>query len=230
MPKQVTLKFSHNENTFEDFYPGPNAIALQVLQPFSQQSDIFCVYLWGPPAVGKTHLLKACLHQAHPSQKTAYISCKNLLNDFNFMKWEDCSLICIDDVENIAQQIFWEETLFHLYNHIQANKGHLIFSSITPPQNLPLALPDLKSRLAASFSIELKPLSDEEKLLILKTRSHMRGFDLSEEVMRFIITHFPRDMRKLMELLNQLDETSLTEKRLVTIPLVKKVMWERSLG
>lgn len=224
MSKQVTLKFTQNENTFEKFYPGPNAIAIQALRNFSQQSDIFCIYLWGPPAVGKTHLLKACAHQTQTSQKTAYFSCKNLPNDLTAL--EDYSLICIDDLESIAQHAAWEEAIFHLYNHLQANNGHLIFSASTPTQSLPLLLPDLKSRIASSFSIELKSLSDEEKLLILRTRSNMRGFDLPEEVMHFIITHFPRDMKKLMDLLNQLDETSLTEKRLITIPLVKKVMKE----
>lgn len=229
MPKQLTFTFSSkDETTFENFYPGKNHILLQLIKNFSEQSDIFCAYLWGTSGTGKTHLLQAaCSEKNRQSrQSAAYLPLTHLKNSSPELlkELESLSLVCIDDIDVISQNPAWEEALFHFYNGMQANNGHLLFSSAISPQNLLIQLPDLKSRIAASFVIEIKPLSDEEKLAVLKTRAKTRGFDLSEEVMEFLITHFPRDMTQLMGILNQLDEASLTEKRRITIPLIKKVL------
>ena len=229
MPKQLTFTFPlKNETTFENFYPGKNHILFQLIKNFSEQPNIFCAYLWGASGAGKTHLLQAACsdknQKAHYS--AAYLPLAHLKNSSPELlkELESLSLVCIDDIDAISQNPAWEEALFHFYNNMQANHNHLILSSTISPQNLAIQLPDLKSRIAASFVIEIKPLSDEEKLAVLKTRAQIRGFDLSEEAMEFLINHFPRDMTKLIDMLNQLDEASLTEKRRITIPLIKKVL------
>jgi DnaA family protein len=228
MPKQRVFTFpSKDETRFESFYPGKNHVLLQLLKNFSEQSDIFCAYLWGGTGTGKTHLLQAACYEKnhHTCQSAAYLPLTHLRKSSPKLlkKLESLSLICLDDIEAISQNPRWEEALFHFYNSVQANHGRLLLSSAISPQNLLIQLPDLKSRITASFIIEIKPLSDEEKLAILRTRAQSRGFDLSEEATEFLITHFPRDMKKLMDILNQLDEASLVEKRRVTIPLIKQV-------
>lgn len=229
MLKQLTFTFTpQNELTFEDFYPGSNKTTLKLIQNFSTQSNIFSGYLWGGRGTGKTHLLQAvCRDENHQlKQSTVYLPLKRLKNSSPRLldEFEFFSLICLDDIDAIAQNSLWEETLFHFYNRIEAQRGRLLFSSNISPQNLLIQLPDLKSRIAASFVMEIHPLSDEEKLVILRKKAHARGFDLSENVVEFLITHFPRDMTKLMNILNQLDENSLSEKRRITIPFVKKVL------
>lgn len=228
MPKQLTFPFpSNDEATFENFYPGQNHILVDLIKNFSKQSEIFCAYIWGGAGTGKTHLLQAaCSEKLESERQRIYLALSQLKNSSPALlkKMNPVSLVCIDDIDAISQNPLWEEALFHFYNSVQANGGSLILSSAINPQNLSIQLPDLKSRLTASFVIEIKPLSDEEKLAVLRTRAKIRGFDLSEEVMEFLITHFPRDMMKLMDILNQLDEVSLVEKRRVTIPLVKKAL------
>ena len=59
---------------------------------------------------------------------------------------------------------------------------------------------------------------------MLKLRAHHRGFDLSDEVARFIIRRCSRDMGDLFILLQKLDNASLCAKRRLTIPFVKEVM------
>lgn len=229
MPKQLAFNFTPpNEATFKNFYPGSNQVLFDLIQKFSHQSTIFSAYLWGATGTGKTHLLQAACYDGNDqiNPETAYLSLNDLKDASPKLLdgLELLSLVCIDDIDVIAGNSVWEEALFHFYNRIEAQGGHLLFSSAINPKNLSIQLPDLKSRIAASFVMEIKPLSDKEKLLVLQTRAQARGFDLSEDVAEFLLTHFPRDMDKLMHILNQLDESSLVEKRRITIPFVKKAL------
>ena len=72
--------------------------------------------------------------------------------------------------------------------------------------------------------LKLEPLSDEEKLKALQLHAKNRGFNLSDDVGQFLLNHASRDMADLFDLLNKLDTISLTEKRRLTIPLVKKIL------
>lgn len=225
MPTQLTFNFPiYDEPRFENFYPGANAMLLPLLKNLAEQTEIFCAYLWGGVGTGKTHLLRAIAAQS-PSD-CVYLPLAQLKNEspllldaFSFSR-----VVCFDEVDSVAGNADWEEALFHFYHRVEANHGHLLFSSVQTPSQLLIQLPDLKSRLAGSFVMEIKPLLDEEKLMVLKNRAQARGFRLTEEVAEFLLSHCPRNMRELMRILEQLDQVSLTEKRRVTIPLVKKVL------
>ena len=63
----------------------------------------------------------------------------------------------------------WEIALFDLFNRIKANgKTLLVVSAEQSPTALPVKLPDLASRLKWGESYQLIPLSDEQKLAVLK--------------------------------------------------------------
>ncbi|HNN86983.1 MAG TPA: DnaA regulatory inactivator Hda, partial [Pseudomonadales bacterium] len=72
-------------------------------------------------------------------------------------------------------------------------------------------------------TFHLAPLSEEEKLQAFKMRAQIRGIELSDDVLNFIIQRTARDMLTLFECLQSLDTLSLEEKRRVTIPFVKNV-------
>lgn len=229
MPKQLTFTFPQNdESTFEKFHPGSNQIAFQFMQNLAEQKTIFCTYLWGIPGIGKTHLMQAAYTAQNNknNQSAAYLPLSDIQNisPTVLQELKSFSLVCLDDVHTICQNGAWEEALFHLYNQLDANHSHLVLSSFTPPNQLNIKLPDLKSRIGASFIMEMKPLSDPEKLVVLKNKAESRKFNLPDNVLEFLINHFPRDMNQLVNILNQLDKASLIEKRAITIPFVKRVL------
>ena len=226
MPKQRIFTFENpNEITFDTFYTGSNDIVVPLLQTFANQSRFFCAYLWGKSGVGKTHLLQAStFNQNQKIKNSAIYLTLHHLNPLSFEKFLGYALVCIDDLQTICQNPDLEKTLFHFYNQLEAQKGHLILSSNKSFQTLPIQLPDLKSRIGASFILEIKSLSDQEKLDVLKEKAENRGFFLSEKVLRFLINHFPRDMQQLVKILDTLDTASLTEKHLITIPFIKNIL------
>src|SRR5690606_39796032 len=63
LPLGVKLR---DEATFDSFFGGPNAGVLDVLQRLSdplQPPEERCVYIWGAPDSGRSHLLQAACHR-----------------------------------------------------------------------------------------------------------------------------------------------------------------------
>ena len=137
---------------------------------------------------------------------------------------ESFSLICIDDVQTLMSNDEWEEALFHLINAVRDQSNNLILSSNVPAAKLACQLPDLKTRMLAMVSVKSNSLSDHQKLDMLKQRANNRGFSLSDETARFILDRSPRDMVHLVRLLEKLEEETLRQQKLVTIPFVKKAL------
>lgn len=226
LPLSIGLR---DDATFANFYSDNNAQAVNAVLALAKGSgkDDF-IYLYANAAgAGKTHLLQAACHVAYEYKKTAVFiplsECTrltvNILTDLANM-----DLVCVDDIDGIAGSPNWEEALFHLYNYVKASSARLLISANCAPPQLRIALPDLKSRLACGVSYQLQPLSDEQKLLVIKARAHSRGIKLDDTVSKFLLSRCPRDMTQLFAALAQLDRASLVEKRRVTIPFVKEVL------
>lgn len=213
--------------TFENFLVGRNAQLVTHLQQFLQNTDEHFFYISGIPGSGKSHLLQACCHYNSELNSTAvYVPLANyqelhprLLEDL-----ENVELICVDDIQCVARSNVWQEALMHLYNRSKANKSKLVISGIQPPRELMLELADLTSRLSWGLMYQLHLLEDEDKLAALQARAKERGFELPQEVGKFLLRRCAREMPKLFSILEQLDYASLSAQRRLTIPFVKTVL------
>ncbi|MDE2089589.1 MAG: hypothetical protein KGJ12_06170, partial [Gammaproteobacteria bacterium] len=94
----------------------------------------------------------------------------------------------------------------------------------SPPAELGLRLPDLVSRLGGGPVYALRALDDEAKLAALRLRAMGRGFELPEEVGRYLLRRCPRELGALFNLLDRLDRASLAAQRRLTIPFIKTVL------
>ncbi len=209
--------------TFDSFHFGNNKEAQHTLihcqQPF--------IYLWGPPGSGKSHLLQALGHQAATRGETsAYLPLADAaeLSPDYLQGLEQLSLVCIDDIDRIAQLPQWEEALFHLYNRIQTANTRLALTAVSSPVTLPITLPDLRSRLSWGLVLRLNLLDDEGKLAVLQQRARARGMELPTEVGRYLLHRISRDMASLSNWLEKLDERSLAAQRKLTIPFVRELL------
>ena len=123
----------------------------------------------------------------------------------------------------IARDLRWEEAIFRLYNYAHETKCKLVISADRAPQNLPMKLADLKSRLC-SFPVFMLHSPDEKaQLEILRYRAKLRGVKLENDVLNFISKNMRRGLHEIIDLLEKLDVASKIEKRKITIPLIKKV-------
>jgi DnaA-homolog protein len=230
MIMQLTLPIQPPDaNTFENFYTGDNnSVLLPFLKNFTSKKGEPFIYIWGNSGAGCTHLLHACCHAAQAQGfSVAYLPLATLKKTSSpeiFRGLETVDMVCIDELESIAMDAFWQEALFHFYNRLQEQMQYLLIAAKSVPQHLGFSLKDLVSRLASGVLFQVRELNDNERLVALQQRARLRGLEFSDEVGQFLLLRLPRHTKTLFSVLEQLDRTSLRLKRKLTIPLVKAIL------
>lgn len=213
MAEQFTLDFKLSPDAVFANYVGD--AATQVLGSHGWS------LVWGRVGTGRSHLLQAACH-AEPNgiffANLARLS-PEIIRDL-----EQRPLVCLDDVDAVLGDPEWEEALFHLMNGIKDRGARLIMSAVAPANQQKIKLADLRSRLVAATAIETDNLSDQQKVSVLICRARHWGFELSEEVGRFILSRSPRDMNQLLDMLKRLEIETLRQQKRVTIPFVKHTL------
>lgn len=219
--RQIPLRIGLRDGaTFANFYHGPNAAAVHLLQAAREPF----LYLGGTPGCGRSHLLQAACHAvSEAGGLAAYLPLEECMAMSPRMLegMEQMALLALDDVERLAGNAEWEQALFHLYNRMRDAGHRLVVAGNAPPAALGIALPDLLSRLGWGPVFQLQPLSDSEKSAALRLRAHQRGMELPGEVADYLLNHASREMHDLVALLERLDEGSLAAQRKLTIPFVR---------
>lgn len=191
------------EASFANFVAGPNGEALaRVCELAAGNARERIVYLWGAPGCGRTHLLRAAA-RANPS------------------------LVVADDVDRLDAA--GEQALFVAINEARDRGAGVLAAGSKPPAQLALR-PDLRTRLAWGLVYELRPVGDEDKARHLKSLAEARGLQLSDDILRYLLTRLPRDLASLQQILEVLDRHSLMRQRALTLPLVKEALADHFPG
>ncbi|MGZ5184953.1 MAG: DnaA regulatory inactivator Hda [Caldimonas sp.] len=205
--------------SFENFLPGANGAALAHLLALSAGAPP--VYLWGPPGSGKTHLLQACVQRAQQQgDGTAWFG-SDVATPWQAP--EHCQWFVFDDCDafDAAQQ----QAAFSLFVEAGARGAVVLAAGSVPPVDLAVR-EDLRTRLGWGNVFALLPLAEPEVRSALRREADRRGTFLSDEVMDYLLTRFARDLKHLMAQLDRLDEFSLSNKRAITVPLLKQMLVE----
>lgn len=224
LPLGLTLKDSA---TFANFIPGPMREVFEALQKSAHGGGEPFIYLAGAAGTGKTHLLQAACHAAaQQSHAVAYLPLQQVAEFGAEMLdgLEQLRLVCLDDLQIVVGRADWERALFHLFNKLRESGGRLIVAAALKPAQLGITLPDLTSRLGWGVTYVLEALDDTDKLNALRVRAQARGFELPDEVGRYLLSRLPRDMHALFAVLDQLDYASLAAQRRLTVPFIKSIL------
>jgi DnaA family protein len=216
IPLSIGIEAPH---TFDNFVPGANESAaahLQALVPHAAP-----VYLWGPSGAGKTHLLEALVLRLHrQGQRAGWFSAADSAPWAFDEAW---SLVVIDGCDQLdAPQ---QHAAFALFVEATTHGVPLVAAGRLPPVDLPLR-EDLRTRLGWGHVFAIQPLGEAEARATLRQVADQRGIFLSDDVMDYLLTRFARDLKHLIAQLDRLDEFSLATKRLVTVPLLKRMLAE----
>jgi DnaA family protein len=205
---------------FESFWPGLNGEALATLRAPSTTP----LWLWGTPGSGKTHLLQAACAAAGKSAAYFPLARSHALPPEALAGFERTRVLCIDDVDAVAGDEAWERALFRLYNEAAELRTRLIFAAAAPPRQPAWRLEDWRSRAAACVVYQLRELDDGGRIEALRLRAAQRGLQLPQETCEYLLKRMPRDLRSLLEVLDQLDEASLAAQRRLTIPFIRDAL------
>jgi DnaA-homolog protein len=105
-----------------------------------------------------------------------------------------------------------------------AGGSRLAVAALHPAGEMPIVLPDLRSRLAAMPHYALRPLDDAQQRAALAAHAAVRGIELPDETLQYLQHRFARDMSSLAALLDRIDVASLEEQRRVTLPFIRRVL------
>lgn len=175
----------------------------------------------GPRASGKTHLL-------HVWQAVTSAEMINHDQISDFIKVRENTPLpkyyALDGVDNLIGLRSSEEALFHLLNVVQSQDSYILMTALTPPANWNFTIKDLRSRIM-SMQMAAIGLPDDELLHGLFAKLlYDRQLSVDPDVLNFTVMRLPRNCAAIIQAVERLDAASLSEKREITLPFVKKTL------
>ena len=212
--KTITSMDFNPQFNFENFVVGPSnrfahgaAIAVsktpgQVYNP---------LFLYGPPGVGKTHLLYAIangIRKQNPSANIVYIKGDEFTNELIIAiqqgrnlefrnKYREADLFLIDDIQFIAGKESTQEEFFHTFNKLYEEHKQIVMTSDRKPSDM-LTLEDrLKTRFEWGLLADIQPPDYETRMAIIKNKAVSLGLELSSDVCNYIATNVTNNVRQI---------------------------------
>jgi chromosomal replication initiator protein len=196
----------HPKLTFDQFVIGgsnrlAHAAALAVAElPGQAYNPLF---LYGPPGLGKTHLLHAIgnyirVHGAglrvrsttaerFTSEFVAALQTRDI-DDFK-ARFRDTDVLLIDDVQFLQRKAKTEEEFFHTFNALYETGSQLVLTCDRLPADMAALEARLLERFQSGLVAELKPPDFATRLAILRKRVQHDGIELADEGALHAIAH-----------------------------------------
>ncbi|MBK5911836.1 hypothetical protein CCR85_10085 [Rhodothalassium salexigens] len=170
--------------------------------------------LVGPPGSGKSHLAQVWAQRA--GART--LDPLDLYVDFEL--GDEPPAVLVEDADRGVD----ETALFHLYNVVREQRGHLMLTGREAPARWPVALPDLRSRLATVPVADMGMPDDRLLAAVLVKQFADRQLRVAPPVISYLVTHMDRSFDAARRLVAALDEASLREGRSITRPLANRIL------
>ena len=213
------------DQRLETFIAAPEGSVAQLRE--LARSTGGAIYLQGVEGVGKTHLaLATCAAAEAIGCRAAYLplqAARGRLSDA-LQALEGNALAALDGLDTIAGDRADEVALFDFHNRARSAGIALLYTAQAGPAQLPLALPDLRSRLSQCARIALDPLDDAGRREVLRERAQRRGLAVDEAAYDWLLRRVGRDLAGLTSLLDRLDRASLAAKRRITVPFLRELL------
>ena len=200
--------------TFDNFVVGPSnrfahSAAIAVSKTPGQVYNPLFIY--GPPGVGKTHLLYAIangIRKEKPDANIVYIkgdqftnelidAIKNGKNIEFRSKYREADLFLVDDIQFIAGKESTQEEFFHTFNKLYEEHKQIVLTSDRKPDDMLTLEERLRSRFLWGLTADINPPDYETRMAILKNKAKQLGLALSDDVCNYIAINITSNVRQI---------------------------------
>ena len=169
------------------------------------------LFIYGPPGVGKTHLLYAIangIRKKNPGSNIVYIKGDQFTNELisaiqtgknvEFRnKYRDADLFLIDDIQFIAGKESTQEEFFHTFNKLYEEHKQIVMTSDRKPSDM-LTLEDrLRTRFEWGLLVDIQSPDYETRMAIIKNKAISLGLELSDDICNYIAVNVTNNVRQL---------------------------------
>jgi len=200
--------------TFDNFVVGPtnsfsyNAALAVANNPGVTYNPLF---LYGPPGVGKTHLLYAIANKVrrnNPDAKIVYIKGDQFINELisaiksgnNLAfrtKYREADLFLVDDIQFIAGKDSTQDEFFHTFNALHERNKQIVMTSDRKPSDMLTLEARLRSRFESGLLSSIAAPDYETRMAIIKTKANSLGLDLADDVCNYIAINVTNNVRQI---------------------------------
>lgn len=230
--------------TFDTFVIGSNnrfAHAASVAVAESPGKEYNPLFLYGGVGLGKTHLMHSVAHyilQKDPFKRVLYVTSEVFTNELidsirngnntsmtKFReKYRNIDVLLIDDVQFIIGKESTQEEFFHTFNSLHSANKQIVISSDRPPKDMETLEARLQSRFEWGLIADISSPDYETRMAILRKKEEIDGYNIDDEVIRYIATNIKSNIRELEGALNKLVALSNLEKREINISMAEEVL------
>ena len=199
---------------FDNFIVGPsNRFAHgAALAVSNHPGDVYNpLFIYGPPGVGKTHLLYAIangIRKQNPEAKIVFIRGEQFTIDLieaiktgkniEFRsKYREADLFLIDDVQFIAGKESTQEEFFHTFNKLYEEHKQIVMTSDRKPSDMATLEDRLRTRFEWGLLADIQPPDYETRMAIIKNKAMQLGLELSPEICNYIANNITNNVRQI---------------------------------
>ena len=212
--KSVSSMDFNPQFTFDNFVVGPSnrfahSAAIAVSKTPGQVYNP--LFLYGPPGVGKTHLLYAIangIRKENPNANIVYIKGDQFTNElidavrsgknFEFRdKYRNADLFLMDDIQFIAGKDATQEEFFHTFNSLYENKRQIVLTSDRVPGDMVRLEDRLRTRFEWGLIVDVQPPDYETRFIITREKALELGIELPQDVVDYISENITNNVRQI---------------------------------
>jgi chromosomal replication initiation ATPase DnaA len=213
---QLIFKFPFKTNYFEeDFYVSENNFdAYKLIESWPKWSSRF-INIFGPSGCGKTHLANIFKKKI----SSFFIKATDLNNNsLSLIKLKECFII--DEYQNNVD----EKLFYSILNQCYLSNQYIIINSLKPIQNFKIKLNDLRSRFVSFVNIGIDLPTDELIKVIISKNFSDKQVKIDNKLLDYILKNIDRSYEGIFDLIDKLDNLSLSTGKPININLIKKVL------
>ncbi|MDR0924624.1 MAG: chromosomal replication initiator protein DnaA [Hungatella sp.] len=230
--------------TFDTFVVGANnnlahAASLAVAE---SPGEIYNpLFIYGGVGLGKTHLMHSIGHfilKNNPAAKVLYVTSEKFTNELidairnknNFSstefreKYRNNDVLLIDDIQFIIGKESTQEEFFHTFNTLYEAKKQIIISSDKPPKEIETLEERLRSRFEWGLTVDIQSPDYETRMAILRKKEEMEGYNIDNEVIKYIATNIKSNIRELEGALTKIVALSRLDNKEITVELAEEAL------